>query len=78
MKKIPKQAYTIEFKELPVKRVNDGASVSVVVKELGIGDQTLCNWIKAAAEAVGLFVFGIALPLLVEVLKLVVGFAKLS
>ena len=49
MKKIPKQAYTTEFKELAVKRVTDGASISAVVKELGIGDQTLRNWVKAAA-----------------------------
>lgn len=52
MKKIPKQAYTTEFKELAVKRVTDGASIAVVVKELGLSlsDQTLRNWIKAAAQ----------------------------
>ncbi|CAN5861766.1 transposase [soil metagenome] len=50
MKKIPKQAYTTEFKELAVKRVTDSASIAAVVKELGIGDQTLRNWVKAAAE----------------------------
>ena len=50
MKKIPKQAYTVEFKELAVKRVRDGESIATVVKELGLGDQTLRNWIKAAAE----------------------------
>ena len=50
MKKIPKQAYTTEFKELAVKRVTDGASIAVVMKELGIGDQTLRNWVKATAE----------------------------
>lgn len=50
MKKLPKQVYTTEFKELAVKRVADGAAISAVVKELGIGDQTLRNWIKAAAE----------------------------
>lgn len=50
MKKIPKQAYTTEFRELAVKRVADGASIAVVVKELGIGDQTMRNWIKAAAD----------------------------
>lgn len=48
--KISKQAYTAEFKELAVKRVKDGQSVSVVCKELGLSDQTLRNWIKAAAE----------------------------
>ena len=48
--KIPKQAYTIEFKELAVKRIKDGQSVSKVCKELGLSDQTLRNWVKAAAE----------------------------
>ncbi len=48
MKKIPKQAYTTEFKELAVKRTTDGESIGVVVKELGLADQTLRNWVKAA------------------------------
>jgi transposase len=48
--KIPKQAYTIEFKELAVKRVKDGQSISTVIKELGLSDQTLRNWVKASAE----------------------------
>ena len=48
MKKIPKQAYTTEFKELAVKRVKDGQAISTVVQELGLSDQTLRNWIKAA------------------------------
>ena len=50
MRKIPKQAFTTEFKELAVKRVKDGESIAGVVKELGLGDQTLRNWVKAAAE----------------------------
>ena len=49
MTKIPKQAYTTEFKELAVKRVADGQAVSAVVQELGLSDQTLRNWIKASA-----------------------------
>jgi len=48
--KIPKQAYTTEFKELAVKRIQDGQSVSTVCKELGLSDQTLRNWVKAMAE----------------------------
>jgi transposase len=48
--KIPKQAYTIEFKELAVKRIRDGQSVGRVCKELGLSDQTVRNWVKAAAE----------------------------
>ena len=38
--KIPKHAYTTEFKELAVKRVKAGQSISTVIKELGLGDQT--------------------------------------
>jgi transposase len=49
MKKIPKQAYTAEFKELAVKRVADGQEIPVVAKELGLNEQTLRNWVKAAA-----------------------------
>lgn len=48
--KIPKQAYTTEFRELAVKRIKDGQSVSTVCKELGLSDQTVRNWVKAAAE----------------------------
>ena len=48
--KIPKKAYTIEFKELAVKRIKAGQSVSTVCKELGLSDQTVRNWVKAAAE----------------------------
>ena len=49
MKKIPKQAYTTEFKNLAVKRVTDGKSIPAAAKELGVSDQTLRNWVKAAA-----------------------------
>lgn len=48
MKRIPKQAYTVEFKELSVKRVKSGQSISSVAKDLGLIEQTLRNWIKAA------------------------------
>jgi transposase len=47
--KIPKQEYTAEFKELAVKRVKAGQSVSAVARELGLIEQTLRNWVKAAA-----------------------------
>lgn len=49
MKKIPKQEYTAEFKELSVKRVKAGQSVGAVARELGLIEQTLRNWVKAAA-----------------------------
>ena len=47
--KIPKQQYTTEFKELSVKRVKEGDSTRAVAKELGLIEQTLRNWVKAAA-----------------------------
>lgn len=51
MKKLPKQEYTAEFKELAVKQVKAGlVSNWAVAKELGIGDQTLRNWVKAFDE----------------------------
>lgn len=48
--KLTKQAYTVEFKELAVRRVKDGQGIGVVAKELGLSDQTLRNWVKGAAE----------------------------
>lgn len=47
--KLGRQAYTTEFKELAVKRVNDGQRAGVVAKELGLIEQTLRHWVKAAA-----------------------------
>ena len=46
--KIPKQAYTTEFKELAVKRVLSGQGIGAVTRELGLVEQTLRNWVKAA------------------------------
>ena len=46
--KIPKQEYTAEFKELAVKRVKEGQTAGAVAKELGLVEQTLRNWVKAA------------------------------
>jgi transposase-like protein len=48
MFKIPKQEYTAEFKELAVKRVKGGQRIGAVAKELGLVEQTLRNWVKAA------------------------------
>jgi transposase len=48
MKKIPKQEYTIEFKEQAVKQVKMGKSIGLVAKELGLVEQTLRNWVKLA------------------------------
>jgi len=48
MMKIPRREYTIEFKELAVKRVKAGQSAGAVAKDLGLLEQTLRNWVKAA------------------------------
>jgi transposase len=48
MFKIPKQEYTAEFKALAVKRVESGEALSRVARELGLVEQTLRNWVKAA------------------------------
>ena len=47
--KIPKQEYTAEFKELAVKRVRGGQTAGAVARDLGLVEQTLRNWVKAAA-----------------------------
>ena len=46
---IPRQQYTTEFKQLAVTRVKEGQSAGAVAKELGLIEQTLRNWVKAAA-----------------------------
>jgi len=48
MMKIPKQEYTTEFRELAVNRHKEVGSISGVAKELGLVEQTLRNWVKAA------------------------------
>ena len=47
MKKIPKQEYTAEFKEQAVKRAQE-VNPAVAARELGLVEQTLRNWVKAA------------------------------
>ena len=46
---IPNQQYTTEFKDLAVTRVKDGLTAGAAAKELGLVEQTLRNWVKAAA-----------------------------
>jgi len=48
--KIPKPAFTPEFRDLAVKRVKAGETTGAVAKELGLVEQTLRNWVKAAAK----------------------------
>lgn len=47
MKKIPKQEYTAEFKEQAVKHAQ-AEGIGVAARELGLVEQTLRNWVKAA------------------------------
>ena len=47
MKKIPKQEYTAEFKEQAVKHAQ-AVGIVVAARELGLVEQTLRNWVKAA------------------------------
>ena len=48
MKKIPKQEYTAEFKEQAVKRAL-AVGAGPAARELGLVEQALRNWVKAAA-----------------------------
>jgi len=48
MFKIPKQAYTAEFKEQAVKRVTEVGSMGRVAEDLGVVEQTRRNGVKAA------------------------------
>lgn len=48
--KIPKQQYTLEFKQLAVKRIGAGEGYETVAKELGMSSQTLRYWVKASNE----------------------------
>ena len=48
MKRIPKQEYTVEFKEQAVKRAQE-VGAGVAARELGLVEQTLRNWLKADA-----------------------------
>ena len=40
--------YTQEFKEEAVRLVSSGERVAVVAKNLGLSEQTLHNWVRAA------------------------------
>lgn len=47
--KIPKKQYTVVFNEVAVTRFRECHSAGAVAKELGLIEQTLRNWVKAAA-----------------------------
>ena len=48
MKKLPRQEYTAEFKEQAVKRGQE-VGIPTAARELGLIEQTLRNWARAAA-----------------------------
>jgi transposase len=48
MYKIPRQSYTADFKREAVKLVQSGHTPAAVARQLGISEQTLGNWRKAA------------------------------
>ncbi len=50
MTKAPRARYTLEFKLEAVRLVKGGQSAAATAKILGISQQTLHNWIKAAKE----------------------------
>lgn len=50
MFKMPKPEFTAEFRELAVKRVKSGLTIGAVARELGLVEQTLRNWVKAAEQ----------------------------
>jgi transposase len=47
MKRIPRAAYTVEFKAAAVQQVLAGKTAAEVGRELGVIKQTLHNWMKA-------------------------------
>jgi transposase len=47
MERLPRKAYTYEFKPEAVRLVECGQSVTEAARSLGVIEQTLSNWIKA-------------------------------
>ncbi|MGF7176116.1 IS3 family transposase [Azospirillum doebereinerae] len=50
MAKTARARYTLEFKEEAVRLVTGGQRVAAVAKTLGLAEQTLHNWVKAAGS----------------------------
>ena len=50
MKRIPKAAYTLEFKLEALRRVRGGEPVRRVAREIGVPEQSIRNWLKGQAE----------------------------
>src|SRR5271169_2266137 len=50
MKRIPRVAYTLEFKLEALRRVRGGEALRKVAREIGVPEQSIRNWVKAQAE----------------------------
>ena len=50
MTKSTRARYTLEFKEEAVRLVTSGERVATVARNLGLSEQTLHNWVKAAGS----------------------------
>ena len=50
MFKIAKREFTAEFEALAVKQVKSGQRVGMVARELGLIEQMLRSWVKAAGR----------------------------
>jgi transposase len=50
MTKSTRARYTLEFKEEAVRLVTCGERVATVARNLGLSEQTLHNWVKAAGN----------------------------
>lgn len=50
MKRIPRVAYTLEFKLEALRRVRGGEPLRRVAREIGVPEQSIRNWVKAQAE----------------------------
>jgi transposase len=48
MEKATRRRYTLEYKQEAVRLVASGQKVGAAAKALGIVEQTLANWVKAA------------------------------
>jgi transposase len=50
MTKSTRARYTLEFKEEAVRLVTGGERMATVARNLGLSEQTLHNWVKAAGN----------------------------
>jgi transposase len=50
MRNAKRARYTLEYKQEAVRLVESGQSIAAAARSLGMVDQTLFNWVKAARE----------------------------